>query len=110
MAPPFLGSFERVIAKGAETSIPGLKAPVPVGTRVASSAFVVMRSNEVFGDDAGEFRPERWMTDDGEHKKAMEASWFVFGRGSRGCIGKDLALMLASKVIAEVWSHVYSIE
>jgi benzoate 4-monooxygenase len=64
----------------------------------------VLRSKEVFGDDAEVFRAERWLTAEGdeERKKVMEDAWVVFGRGSRGCIGKDIALMLVVRVVAEV--------
>ena len=101
LSPPFLGTFERVITPGADTTIPGSQVPLPIGTRVGSNAFIVMRSKEAFGDDAEDFKPQRWLVDDEEHKR-LDASWGVFGRGSRACIGKDIAMMLVTKVIAEV--------
>jgi cytochrome P450 len=102
LSPPFLGVFERVVAPGGEAIIPGLKSPLPVGTRVASTAYIVMRSKDVFGDDAENFRPERWLASDDDQRKALEDAWIVFGRGSRGCVGKDIALMATTKVIVEV--------
>ena len=61
-----------------------------------------MRSKEVFGPDADEFRYERWLTRDEVQKRSLEEAWVVFGRGSRGCIGKEIALLLASLVVKEV--------
>jgi benzoate 4-monooxygenase len=104
LSPPFPGVFERVVSAGAESSIPGVRGPLPLGTRVGCNTYVVLRSKEVFGDDAEVFRAERWLTAEGdeERKKVMEDAWVVFGRGSRGCIGKDIALMLVVRVVAEV--------
>ncbi|KAF5677377.1 pisatin demethylase [Fusarium circinatum] len=59
----------------------------PEGTRVGVNAAVVHRDKTIFGDDANEFRPERWFQDDRED---MERHMFQFGGGSRTCIGKNL--------------------
>lgn len=43
---------------------------VPAGHTVAIDIMEVNRSKELFGEDAGDFRPERWLENDGElHKK-----------------------------------------
>ena len=72
LSPPLPGTRERVIAAGARTSITGLRAALPVGTRVSSNPYVVMRDTSVFGPDAAMFRPERWLTDDNAQFKAMD--------------------------------------
>lgn len=43
------------------------------GTVVGMNAWVVHRDKEVFGNDAEEWRPERWLGVDGEKRKRMEA-------------------------------------
>lgn len=91
--PPFSGPFERVVGPGGETVIPHLK-PLPPNTRVWSSLYVINRSEEVFGSDAAEFRPERWLDSPRDHLKQIEDVLCPFGRGSRGCLGKDLAWMV----------------
>ena len=38
------------------------------------------------------FSPDRWMSDDEETVRLMNATTAPFSKGSRGCIGKNLAL------------------
>ncbi|KAI9760803.1 MAG: hypothetical protein M4579_001433 [Chaenotheca gracillima] len=101
--PPFEAPFERVVTNSTnETVIPGLKGPLPAGTRLWSNAYIICRTPEVFGPDANEFRPERWLESPPERLREMEDVYCVFGRGSRACIGKDLALMVMRKTVATV--------
>ncbi|KAI9815036.1 MAG: hypothetical protein M1827_002879 [Pycnora praestabilis] len=105
LAPPFPSVFERIVTKGAENEIPGLPYPVPAGTRVWSNIYVVGRSQSVFGDDANQFRPERWLTDDQDRLRQMEENWVIFGRGPRMCIARDIAMNAIYKFLAEVCLH-----
>lgn len=68
------------------------------GTRVALNAWVLHRDVDVFGKDANEFRPERWLEDE-EQAKKMERFMFQFGGGAHVCIGRNLALLEINKVI-----------
>ncbi|KAL8718976.1 MAG: hypothetical protein Q9225_003949 [Loekoesia sp. 1 TL-2023] len=102
--PPFSGPFERVIGPGGENTIPNAK-PLPLNTRVWSSLYVICHSEEAFGSDANVFRPERWL-DESRSKQMQDDTFFAFGRGSRGCIGKDLAWMileLSTAAIIREW-------
>jgi cytochrome P450 len=107
--PPFVGPFERVVAPGGETAIPNVK-PIPVGTRVWSDLYVMCRSKQVFGDDVDIFRPERWLSSPPEQLKNMDDLYCVFGRGSRSCIGKDLAWRILEKTIAAVSPYSFQAE
>ncbi|EEU37985.1 uncharacterized protein NECHADRAFT_3047, partial [Fusarium vanettenii 77-13-4] len=71
----------------------------PEGTRVGVNAAVVHRDKTIFGDDANEFRPERWFRDDA---KNMDRYMFQFGGGSRTCIGKNISLCEMYKMIAQL--------
>jgi hypothetical protein len=42
------------------------------GTNVGINPVVVHQNREIFGDDAAEFRPERWLEADSEQTKIME--------------------------------------
>ncbi|KAI9846898.1 MAG: hypothetical protein M1837_003510 [Sclerophora amabilis] len=103
--PPFASPFERVIGPNGESTIAGLKGPLPVGTRVWSNPYIICRSKEVFGKDANELRPERWLENSPERLREMDDTFCVFGRGSRGCVGKDIAWMLMEKTIAAASHH-----
>lgn len=71
----------------------------PAGTNVGVNCWVAHRNKEVWGEDAEEFRPERWLDSSEEKLKAMNAMYMPFGLGSRTCIGKNISLLEISKVI-----------
>ncbi|KAH6855974.1 cytochrome P450 [Chaetomium sp. MPI-CAGE-AT-0009] len=70
----------------------------PGGTTIACNGWVLHRDKEVFGQDADDFRPERWLEDE-ERAKRMERYMFQFGGGSHLCIGRNLALLEINKVV-----------
>lgn len=74
---------------------------VPAGTEITSHAYTMQRDHEFFGEDADEFRPERWLKDE-KKSLEMEAVQFTFGMGPRVCIGKDIAYMEMFKLLPEV--------
>lgn len=71
----------------------------PAGTNVGVNCWVAHRNKDVWGEDAEEFRPERWLDSSEEKLKAMNAMYMPFGLGSRTCIGKNISLLEISKVI-----------
>ncbi|KAL3450885.1 cytochrome P450 [Aspergillus insuetus] len=66
---------------------------IPKNKGVGFSAYHRHRSKEIYGDDANEFRPERW---EGPQLKNMGFAFMPFHGGPRLCLGKDFALMEAS--------------
>ena len=45
---------------------------IPTGTVVGMNAAVIHRNQDIFGYDADQFRPERWLDDDEEKVKIMD--------------------------------------
>lgn len=79
---------------------------LPQGTNVGVNAWVAHRNQAVWGPDAEEFRPERWLeaqaeADAGNKEKlqSMEASFLAFGLGSRTCIGKHISILEVLKLM-----------
>ncbi|EFR03752.1 averantin oxidoreductase [Nannizzia gypsea CBS 118893] len=73
---------------------------IPAGTVVGMAILHVHRSTEIWGDDALEFRPERWLegrekADSGDQSSSQPKDldhWLVpFSRGPRMCFGMNLA-------------------
>jgi cytochrome P450 len=75
---------------------------LPEGTVVGCNAWTIHRDRGVFGEDADEFVPERWLNASDEHLRAMENAIFTFGAGSRICLGKNIALLEITKVVPEL--------
>lgn len=52
---------------------------IPAGTIIGANPWVIHRNKEVFGEDADQFRPERWMKDDNGdmRKRILARSQFI---------------------------------
>ena len=57
------------------------------------------RNPVIFGADAAEFNPDRWLQSDMEARRAMERYNLTWGGGGRTCPGRHLAEMVVYKVI-----------
>lgn len=98
--PPVTGLSSKVVPKGGDT-INGVF--VPGGTNIGWAVWAVFRSKEIWGDDANEFRPDRWLIDDKTRLKEMDAVWeLIFSHGKWHCLGKNVAMIELNKVIVEV--------
>ncbi|KAF2766525.1 cytochrome P450 family protein [Teratosphaeria nubilosa] len=70
---------------------------LPADTTVGCHGWVISRLPEVWGPDADEFRPERWL--DKERYGYQQRYMFSFGGGSRTCIGKNIAWLEMEKLV-----------
>ena len=66
--------LERLVPEGG-VMISGVN--VPAGTNISMSAPVMHFDKNVFGQDAGQFRPERWIEADAEQLKMMNRSFLA---------------------------------
>ncbi|KIK34015.1 hypothetical protein CY34DRAFT_46505, partial [Suillus luteus UH-Slu-Lm8-n1] len=66
------------------------------GTLITISIAAINRSSAIWGPDAKEFKPDRWLTEDGIGGKAKEVQGhrhlLTFVDGPRTCLGKDFAI------------------
>ncbi|CAK7271327.1 hypothetical protein SEPCBS119000_004543 [Sporothrix epigloea] len=100
MWPPATGLLPKVSMT--DDVICGIR--VPAGTSVAWSAWSILRSKAVFGEDASQFRPERWLDAPPEQLRVMEQTAMLgFAGGSRyECLGKSVAMIELNKVFVEL--------
>ncbi|KAH0832551.1 hypothetical protein AYO21_06055 [Fonsecaea monophora] len=81
----------------------------PAGAIVGVNSWVAHRNEEVFGNDVGQFRPERWIEakegGDVERLKRMEAFYMPFGLGSRTCLGRHISTLEMSKLVPRLVEH-----
>lgn len=86
---------------------------IPKGTDIIVSIWLINRSPDIWGPDAAEFRPERWITPDGKPNQNGGASsnydFLTFLHGPRSCIGQNFAkaemrCLLAAMVRSFSWS------
>lgn len=79
---------------------------IPAGKVVGVNAWVAHRNHEVYGEDADDFRPERWLKED---TSDMYRCFLSFGSGSRTCLGKNISLLEMSKLIPTLFLR-YNVE
>ncbi|OAL53260.1 cytochrome P450 [Pyrenochaeta sp. DS3sAY3a] len=96
--PPATNLFARLSPSGGKT-IDGHF--IPEGTEITSHAYTVQRDKGLYGEDAEDFNPERWMVNE-KRNFELDAAQFTFGMGPRVCIGKDIAVMEMYKLLPEV--------
>lgn len=70
---------------------------IPPGTTVGCNPVSLHRNPEIFGGDAEDYNPDRWLS--GEAVKAMDRYNLIWGGGARTCPGRYLAEMLVSKIV-----------
>ncbi|WZZ31517.1 hypothetical protein YC2023_014918 [Brassica napus] len=77
---------------------------VPRGSTVTYSIYSIGRMKTIWGQDCLEFRPERWLTAEGDRFETPKESFkFVaFNAGPRTCLGKDLAYLQMKSVASAV--------
>jgi fatty acid omega-hydroxylase len=77
---------------------------VPAGSTVTYSIYSVGRMKSIWGEDCLEFKPDRWLSADGDRFETPKDGYkFVaFNAGPRTCLGKDLAYLQMKSVASAV--------
>ncbi|KAK8020042.1 hypothetical protein PG990_005180 [Apiospora arundinis] len=89
---------------------------VPGGATVGMNPYAIARNKDIFGANADEFIPDRWLQQEGEgdekyqeRMRLWNASDLRFGAGSRICIGRHLSQMELYKLVGTLITR-YEIE
>ncbi|CAI6335377.1 unnamed protein product [Periconia digitata] len=69
-------------------------------TVINTSSYLLNRHPSIWGSDAYDFRPERWLVNDSAHLDKFMTSFY---RGSRQRLGKDLALCEIYTLLANLF-------
>ena len=89
-----------------------LSYPIPTGTDFLIVPFAVNRLPQLWGSDADQFKPERWISPDGKvnYHGGIESnySFMTFLHGPRQCIGQgfaraELRCLIAAFVMKYQW-------
>ncbi|KAG0142585.1 hypothetical protein CROQUDRAFT_224839 [Cronartium quercuum f. sp. fusiforme G11] len=72
------------------------------GEAVRWSDWQMGRDPRIWGDDCGEFKPERWIDSEGKLKQFGQFKFHAFNGGPRICLGMNLAMLEAVAVIVEI--------
>ncbi|KAL2622342.1 hypothetical protein R1flu_002547 [Riccia fluitans] len=72
--------------------LPACGTSIRAGDMFQYSAYSQGRTEQVWGQDCLEYKPERWLKD-GVHQQESQFKYPVFHGGPRLCLGKDSALL-----------------
>jgi fatty acid omega-hydroxylase len=73
----------------------------PDGTHIKKGEYILWcpyaqgRMEQVWGPDAKEFKPERWINEKGDLRRETQGQWPAFHAGPRVCLGQNLATLEA---------------
>ncbi|KAE8647481.1 hypothetical protein Csa_003271 [Cucumis sativus] len=77
-------------------------------TKILLSIYALGRMSDVWGKDCLEFKPERWISENGKIKHFPSYKFLSFNAGPRTCLGKQVAFT-ELKIVAAAIIHNYNI-
>jgi cytochrome P450 len=99
---PITGTTLPRVVPADNTDLVISKYNIPPGTTIGACPYTVHRDPDVFGTDANEFNPDRWIVASKDRQHEMERSMLIFGGASRSCPGQHLAMFAMLKFIATI--------
>lgn len=72
-----------------DTVLPGTKTQVYAGQRIFFHTYAMGQSEKIWGSDAEEFKPQRWLDEKGSVRKEDQYKFPMFNAGPRICLGMD---------------------
>ncbi len=97
---PPVGVLARFAPKGA--TLAGYNVSEKV---LLVSPYIQHMDQDVWGADAAEFKPERWLDPEGPAQHVSQYSYMPFSRGPRDCIGSKFALLEAKTIMSMIYRH-----
>ncbi|KXJ93358.1 cytochrome P450 [Microdochium bolleyi] len=79
---------------------------LPRGYAIGMSCVLSHHDETVFPNSYA-FSPDRWLLEDGKRNRELEKANFAFAKGSRACLGKNLALCELNLVLAALTLRVF---
>lgn len=77
--------------------------------KILFSLYAMGRMTTIWGKDCFEFKPERWITEQGGIKYEPSYKFFAFNAGPRTCLGKGVAFT-QMKAVAAAIIHNYNVQ
>ena len=78
---------------------------LPAGTEVSLPILLLHYDQNLWGQDAKEFNPERFAQGVSKAAKSNQAVYFPFGWGPRICLGQNFAMLEAKLALATILQH-----
>ncbi|KAI8869716.1 cytochrome P450, partial [Ramicandelaber brevisporus] len=98
--PPVNQIFHRILLDDFEI-VPGYI--LPKDTSMGIDVSMIHMSEDVWGPDVEEFRPERFLDEDGTPStNVVSSSWIPFGGGVRQCLGMGMSLLEQKVVLSMI--------
>lgn len=77
------------------------------GDQIMFSPWIMGRLERNWGPDALEFKPERWLNEQGDLVKQSHFKWPAFNAGPRLCLGMNMATQEAQVLLAAILSDLH---
>ena len=71
---------------------------IPAGYTVGLNPAIIQHDKGVFGEDAHEFNPERWLESE-DRTRAMDKAILGWGAGTRTCVGRPVSRFEIDQVV-----------